>query len=590
MKNLKFAATIVLLAMITVFSAFADRGVPPSVIMGLHEVGADALIVLNEPDIDGWLLEDERNENTGMPLRIGAARELPEDLPDRAEWIMDTDYGLVWRLAVRSPGALEMKLNLENVRLSGSETLYIYAPGETESDVYTSSDISVENTIWSWGSTGDTIILEWHRNDASGQVMDVPFRINRISHIYKDLVKLFDREGSCHNDATCDLDYRPERDASAQIEFNDDGTYVCSGTMLNATPQNFTPYFLTANHCVYTQAIATTVKTWFFFHTAECNGPRPTRGYRTSAGATLLATGSASGGNGSDYSLIRLSDADYTGVFFAGWDRNALVNGDAVTGIHHPDGAYKRISYATVSSLSYNGQWGVTWNRTANPGVTEVGSSGSALFRDSNHGVVGQLWAGSSDCNNQYGKDYYGRFGNSFTHGNLGQWLGNTMTCTGAYWNGSVPTATPTPNASATPTRTPTPTPTQASSGTPTPTPTSSLAISIIMPSEMYHPGDTFACAVIVENGTGSVVPETALIVILDVYGELLFAPEFNSFSYYPMSLPMGQTIVTVIPAFTWPDGVGSAGNIHWYSGITDNTFSHLMSNVDTFTFGWMTP
>ena len=35
--------------------------------------------------------------------------------------------------------------------------------------------------------------------------------------------------------------------------FNDNGgEYVCTGTLLNNVAQDWTPYFLTANHCVDT--------------------------------------------------------------------------------------------------------------------------------------------------------------------------------------------------------------------------------------------------------------------------------------------------------------------------------------------------
>ena len=590
MNKIRYISVIVIVFLIFSGSGRADRGVPPSVIMGLDRVGEKAILSLDEPDVAQWLKEDQLNDGKGVPLRIGAVRGLPADLASRAEIVLDADYGLVWRLAIHSPGAFELKLHLSDVRLSGAGVLYIYSDGETESDMLTATDIYPDGTVWSWGSQGDTIVLEWNWEDTPGIDVTPPFQIMEISHIYKDMLELFAREGSCHNDATCDMDYRPERDATAQIEFNDDGTYVCSGTMLNSSPQNFVPFFLTANHCINTQSVASTLKAWFFFNSTDCDGPRPTRGYRTVAGSTLLATGAASGGNGSDYALLRLSDTDYTGVYLAGWDRNALTNGDAITGIHHPDGAYKRISYGTISSLTYNGQWGVTWNRTANPGVTEVGSSGSALFKDSNHAVVGQLWAGSSDCSFQNGKDYYGRFGNSFTHGNLGQWLGSSTSCSGVYWNGSAPTATPTQTATTpTPTRTPTSPMTQTPnpSWTPTPTTTPAVSVTIAMPSTMFHPGETFYCAVVIENSHTSSISNVALFVILDVYGQMLFLPEFDEFSYYPMNLSAGQTIVTAVPEFVWPAGTGSASGIHWYAGMTNGTFTQLIGNVDSFTFGW---
>jgi hypothetical protein len=655
----KFLLLFVIIALLSAAGVLGnDRGIPPSVIMNMGDVSPDAWVFLREPDVDAWFTEDAANRGKGVPYRIGHARDLPENSIDRADSIMDEDYGLVRRIAVHSPGAIELKIHLVNVNLPDTSCLYIYAEGETESDRYTLQDIYPDGTFWSLGSPGETIIVEWHWDDAPYEDVPMPFRLKEISHIYKDIYEMMEREGNCHNDATCDMDYRHQRDASAYIEFNDGGTYICSGVMLNSTAQNFIPYFLTANHCIGTQAVANTIKVWFFYHTQTCNGPTPPKGVRTVTGSTLLATGAANSGNGSDYALLRLNDADYSGIYFAGWDRNNVTTGTAVTGVHHPDGAYKRISYGTISSLFYAGQWGVTWNRTSNPGVTEPGSSGSGLFRDSNHTVIGQLWAGSSSCQNQNGKDFYGRFGKSFTHGNLGQWLGNANTCQGAYWGSSSNTPTPTPQSTQTPnptwtpppptspptqtpvptwtpshstqtpcpTRTPTSpaatstphdptatpqyptstpenptfTPAQPTStpqktstpcqtGTPSPTPVSpfELMVSILMPSDMFHPGDPFECSVVIENRGDASLNDLPVFLILDVYGDLFFMPEAGEFSYYALNIPPGQTILKAVPMFRWPEGSGSAGGITWYAGITDYTFQKVLSNIDTCVFGW---
>ncbi len=484
----------ILFVVLTAFSALgSDHGIPPSVIMNLGAVSPEAHIALAEPDVNSWLLEDEMNRDKGIPFRIGSVRYLPENAIDQAESVIDDDYGLVTRLAVHSPGAIELKLHLESVNLPGDSELFIYADGEIEAERFTQHDIYPDSTFWSPGSPGSTIIIEWHWDDAPNTELPMPFELKEISHIYKDVHEIMGREGNCHNDATCDTGYRSQRDASAYIEFVDSGeTYLCSGVMLNNTSQSFVPYFLTANHCIGRQAVANTIKVWFFFHTQTCNGPRPNKGFRTAQSSTLLATGAASSGSGSDYALLRLEDsgADYTGVYFAGWDRNDLTNGTAITGIHHPGGAYKRISYGSVTSLWYSGQWGVKWNRTSNPGVTEQGSSGSALFRDSNHLVVGQLWAGSSACNNQNGQDFYGRFGKSFTHGDLGRWLGNAMTCQGAYYGaGQTPTATPTSTPTPRPSNTPVPTQTPIPTNTPIPTKTTTPATQTPVPTWTPTPG-----------------------------------------------------------------------------------------------------
>jgi hypothetical protein len=60
----------------------------------------------------------------------------------------------------------------------------------------------------------------------------------------------------------------------------------------------------------------------------------------------------------------------------------------------------------------------VTWRR----GLTEPGSSGSALFRDAGRYLVGQLYGGEGGCG-ETSSDVYGRFDVAYGAG-LSQWLG----------------------------------------------------------------------------------------------------------------------------------------------------------------------
>ncbi len=150
-------------------------------------------------------------------------------------------------------------------------------------------------------------------------------------------------------------------------------------------------------------------------------------------------------------------------------------------------------------------------------------------------------------------------------------------------------TPTPKPPATPTPTFTPeTPTPTMPPEvPTPTPDKPSELSLSIVMPSNMFFPGDRYECAIIIDNETGVELADLPVFLILDVYGELFFMPDADDFSFYSMNLHPGQTILEAIPKFTWPGDVGSASNIIWYAGITDHAFLKLISNVDIAIFGW---
>ena len=81
------------------------------------------------------------------------------------------------------------------------------------------------------------------------------------------------------------------------------------------------------------------------------------------------------------------------------------------------------------------------------------------------------------------------------------------------------------------------------------------------------------------------------LLVLLDVYGSLYWAPsftqDFDSFLDLHPSLPEGETIVEVLPPFTWPHNVGSAYGIRLYAAVTDPESRILIGHWDMAEFGW---
>jgi hypothetical protein len=160
------------------------------------------------------------------------------------------------------------------------------------------------------------------------------------------------------------------------------------------------------------------VEAYWTYQTASCGGPVPNRADSTksSPGAHLLTASPQSSG---DFSLLLLQDVP-AGVVFAGWDPSEPPVSAPVTGIHHPAGSYKRISFGhrvgdafvLIGSTQNPAQdyYQVLWDK----GVTEPGSSGSPLF--SGPGVVvgaltyGPAPPGLTACQIHPSVDGYGRF------------------------------------------------------------------------------------------------------------------------------------------------------------------------------------
>ena len=107
------------------------------------------------------------------------------------------------------------------------------------------------------------------------------------------------------------------------------------------------------------------------------------------------------------------------------------------------------------------------------------------------------------------------------------------------------------------------------------------------MPSEHYNPGHPCYCDVLICNPSPNTYPAVPVFVVLDVYGEYYFAPEFSDFDYYLRDITPGESLINVLTEFEWPDGAGSASGIRFHAAMTDQAMSELFGAMDTFEFGW---
>ena len=210
--------------------------------------------------------------------------------------------------------------------------------------------------------------------------------------------------------------------------FTKDGsTYACTGTLLNDLASSGTPYFLSANHCISTQAAASSLQTDWFYRSPTCNSRTlSSASVRRFGGATLLYANAAS-----DTALVQLNDAPPPGAAFAAWDATPQASGAAVFGLHHPSADLLKVSFGTLmgplsctggagTNFTCSGSTGNYYRVQWSSGTTEGGSSGSALFRGGY--VVGTLYGGAVSCTATGGFDAYGRLDVAYNDG-IKKWL-----------------------------------------------------------------------------------------------------------------------------------------------------------------------
>ncbi|HUQ91264.1 MAG TPA: PPC domain-containing protein [Bryobacteraceae bacterium] len=319
----------------------------------------------------------------------------------------------LWRAGIQSPGARGIRLHFTQFSV-GTGRVWIHdGTGEEEqiSGPYTGAGPFSDGDFWSDIVMADTAIVEFEPSE--GQRGQPPFQVGEISHVYSDPKEGTTRSAaaSCNLDVTCSPEWAETSRSVGRISFESGGSsLVCSGTLLNTRSGSGTPLFLTANHCIETDAVARTLQAFWFYQTDTCNGTPPsTRNVPRTLGARMLVTGDRTQG---DFTLLRLNSVP-SGVIFSGWDPREAPEGTALTVVHHPAGDYKRIAFG---------------NRVANPrtpsnfysvfyssGLTEGGSSGSGLF-SAPLVLVGALSNGpKADTPEQYCRlipfaDNYGRF------------------------------------------------------------------------------------------------------------------------------------------------------------------------------------
>lgn len=431
MKLLQFAILLIIALMMTCGSALAQisaGGTPRS--FGLNLTDKIDTKIMSTVDVAAYLDEDEIEEAEGLPYRFGAPFDVFYDLHNSGRWDELPDGSAIWRLKIVSQGAFSINLLYENFFMPPGGEFFIYSEDQQMVlGAYTERNNKDYNKFATSPVKADVTILEYYEPaDVRGRGV---ISVTRVVHGYKDIFdfggtkwnKGYGSSGSCNNNVNCPEGepWVGEKRSVAMILLSG-GTRWCSGSMINNVRQDETPYFLTANHCLNGQQYWIIMFNYESPSCANVNGPTN----QTVQGTTLRASYATS-----DFALVELSEQppESYNIYFAGWS-NEDVASQSSTGIHHPAGDIKKISfdYNAATSTNYLSTSGSTHWRVGNweDGTTEGGSSGSPLL-DQNHHIVGQLHGGYASCASitadWYGKVSYSWNGGGSASSRLSNWL-----------------------------------------------------------------------------------------------------------------------------------------------------------------------
>ncbi|MBB47664.1 MAG: hypothetical protein CMJ33_03790 [Phycisphaerae bacterium] len=373
------------------------------------------LVSLKAMDHTELILLGEIEQQDGAPLRYGVTRPLSVSAED-GMWV-NVPGGRLWQIEVQSIDAENLHIHIENMNLPEGAELRTYAPGAPEAVAgpFTDDGPMDNGDLWSLIQPVDSVIVEYFQPDTV-RSNDLPFELTEVLHGYLPIMKdgLAGGSGSCHNEATCYDDWEDVGDATALVSFG--GGFVCSGQLIATSAQDETAYYMTANHCISTNSVASSAQFIFRYERVNCTGG--VSGGTSSFGSTLIDTHS-----NSDSTLLRLTGSVPSTAFWVGWTTNTATTNLDITCVHHPAGDRMKISFGDINSNpvcgSSSGWFGVRWN----DGVTEGGSSGSGAYRSSDQKLMGVLTCGASSCSNQNGLDGYGRFATAFNSGGFDEFL-----------------------------------------------------------------------------------------------------------------------------------------------------------------------
>jgi hypothetical protein len=331
-----------------------------------------------------------------VPQRIAASTE--------GQW---TSSGTtrIWNYSVQVPTAVSLSFHASHFALPASAVLTV--SGTRATVVYRAHDVS-RGGLWARPMVGDTLSLSL--SVAASEAQDVQFELDGIQAGYRGLGGLpshpyFVRRlaaaaaatQSCLENYSCDATSANQGPSRAIVAILIGNMYQCTGTLLNTTRGDFTPYVLTARHCENgvlgggAPQAANSV-TVYWDAVSPCGSPLGS----IYDGGTPVQGGAATVVEQQDAWLIQLDAAPAANdAYWAGWD----ATGGAFTGgysVHHALGSNKQyVGWygqailqqipAKTLSIGYDSTF---WGLVNQLGSVGAGASGGAVFDPNNH-VVG---------------------------------------------------------------------------------------------------------------------------------------------------------------------------------------------------------
>lgn len=397
------------------------------------------------PAVDIAAEKNRAMASKGIPLKYATETSVNDiyhvnGKGQSGEWIQLFDRSWEYHLRLESKNATSLNVGMLDFFLPHSAELWVYTDDQSiMRGPYNDTFNKNHGFFWVGDVPADHMNIKITVSDKEKQYLS--FKINNITRgFHKYWEEPTYKSGSCNVDVACpeSAGWEAEISSVGRYTFStSEGSFLCTGQLLNNTAQDGKPIFSTADHCGYSnnngqvslterQNTAASIALTWNYQSQTCRAPGSsqsgtqisTSGFNNrQSGATYLASNPAS-----DFALLELNQTPNQsyGIEYSGWDRSDTAP-DSAVGIHHPSGHAKRISFEndplSITTYLSTAQGAGTHLRVEDwdLGTTEGGSSGSGLW-NSNQLFIGQLHGGYAACGNN-SDDWYGRLAYSWDNG-----------------------------------------------------------------------------------------------------------------------------------------------------------------------------
>jgi hypothetical protein len=280
------------------------------------------------------------------PLRIAQVIDVAADLS--AFTVDSTADGSLYRLAITSPRAYGMGLNLQTYHLPEGAKMFVHSPsGTTVRGAFTSENHKPNDGLSVMPVQGDTVVIEIQTVGAE----EPTIVLASVAHHYKPTMfkqpqteieqpQCFGCSGACNVNNNCPSGAGWELESAGVVRLlTAGGGSLCTGSMINNVEQDGKQLFLSADHCGGGNA-----DNWilmFNFDSATCeNGAEPPRD-QTVQGTRLLSRRGVS-----DFVLLEVLEvipAAYN-TYLNGFDASEGNTFQVPFAISHPSGDMKKIA------------------------------------------------------------------------------------------------------------------------------------------------------------------------------------------------------------------------------------------------------